>query len=95
MTNVNQYRSYPAILTETDEQTHEYHVTFPDVPSATGYGIGITQAIINGAEELEIALLKLNYFPKSSPLNQVRRQNPDQIVTYIVADMVHAHKLAH
>lgn len=95
MVNANQYRSYPALLTETDEQTHEYHVTFPDVPGATGFGIGITQAIINGAEELELALLKLNYFPKSSSLEQIRRQHPNQIVTYIVADMAHARKLAH
>lgn len=86
------YVAYPAILDDRENVPGIYTVTFPDVAGAISEGIGITDALSNGAEALELMLYDEKKLPNATPLSDVQAENPEAIVSYIMVDLVAAAK---
>lgn len=93
MSKIKRYYAYPAILDDSENGKGVYTVSFPDVQSAIGEGKGVANAIMNGKEALESILVALKSMPESSDIEEIRKANPDKIVTYIVGDLKHARKI--
>lgn len=93
MSKIKRYYAYPAILDDSENGKGIYTVSFPDIQGAFTEGKGIANAIMNGKEVLEGILVALKSMPKSSNIEDVRKANPDKIVTYIVGDLKHARKI--
>ena len=93
MSKIKRYYAYPAILDDSENGKGIYTVSFPDVHNAITEGKGIANAIMNGKELLEGILVALKSMPKSSDIEEIRKANPDKIVTYIVGDLKHARKI--
>lgn len=89
----DKYYTYPAILDDSENEKGTYTVTFPDVPGAIGEGKGFSAAIASGKEGLEAILIASNEPYTSSPIEKVEKDNPDKIVTYILADMEEAREI--
>lgn len=87
------YYAYPAILDDSENEKGFYTVIFPDVPGAIGEGKGLSKAIASGKEGLEGILIGTDETYKSSPIEKVKNDNPDKIVTYILADMKEANNI--
>lgn len=87
------YYAYPAILDDSENEKGFYTVIFPDVPGAIGEGKGLSKAIASGKEGLEGILIGTDETYTSSPIEKVKNDNPDKIVTYILADMKEANNI--
>jgi len=87
------YYAYPAILDDSENEKGFYTVIFPDVPGAVGEGKGLSKAIASGKEGLEGILIGTNEPYTSSSIEKVKNDNPDKIVTYILADMKEAKEI--
>ena len=87
------FYTYPAVLDDSENEKGTYTVTFPDVPGAIGEGKGITEAIASGKEGLESILIASNELYTNSPIEKVKKDNPNKIVTYILADMEEAREI--
>lgn len=86
------YVAYPAIIDDRENTPGTYTVTFPDVPGAISQGVGIPDALANGAEALELMLYDEKKLPKASHLSDVQADNPETIVSYIMIDLIAAAK---
>lgn len=86
------YVAYPAILDDRENNPGTYTVTFPDVPGAISQGVGIPEALANGAEALELMLYDEKQLPTASGLADVKADNPEAIVSYIMVDLIAAAK---
>ena len=84
--------AYPAIIDDRENTTGTYTVTFPDVPGAISQGVGIPEAMANGAESLALMLYDEKNLPTASDLSKVKADNPETIVSYIVVDLIDAAK---
>lgn len=84
--------AYPAVLSDRENEKGIYTVTFPDVPGVVSQGNGIADSLVKGAEALGLMLYDQKDLPKASQLEVVRKQYPDDVVTYIVDDLVTAAK---
>lgn len=87
------FYTYPAVLDDSENEKGTYTVTFPDVPGAIGEGKGISEAIASGKEGLESILIASNKPYTNSPIEKVKKDNPNKIVTYILADMEEAREI--
>ena len=87
------FYTYPAVLDDSENEKGTYTVTFPDVPGAIGEGKGISEAIASGKEGLESILIASNELYTNSPIEKVKKDNPNKIVTYILADMEEAREI--
>lgn len=83
-----QYIAYPAILDDRVNDSGTYTVTFPDVPGAISQGVGIPEALSNGAEALALMLYDEKNLPTVSDLSKVKADNPQAIVSYITVDLI-------
>lgn len=79
--------AYPAVLSDHDNQSGVYTVTFPDVPGAISEGHSVGEAIQNGSEALGLALYDQIKLPKPSDMKIVEKANPDAIVTLISSNL--------
>lgn len=86
------YVAYPAIIDDRENTSGTYTVTFPDVLGAISQGIGIPNALANGAEALALMLYDEKELPTPSFLSIVKAYNPESIVSYIVVDIIDAGK---
>ncbi|GMA45868.1 type II toxin-antitoxin system HicB family antitoxin [Tetragenococcus muriaticus] len=84
--------AYPAVLDDSENQTGEYSVLFPDVPGALSEGVGIPQALSNGAEALELMLYDEEELPEASDLKTVQEEYPQAIVSFVTVDLIAAAK---
>ena len=84
--------AYPAIIDDRENTTGTYTVTFPDVPGAISQGVGIPEALKNGAEALALMLYDEKNLPTISDLSKVKDDNPETIVSYIMIDLIAAAK---
>lgn len=84
--------AFPAILDDTQNAPGTYTVTFPDVPGAISQGVGIPEALANGAEALAFMLYDEKKLPTASDLSEIKAANPEAIVSYIVVDLSEANK---
>ena len=80
--------AYPAIFDDRENTPGTYTVTFPDVPGAISQGVGIPEALVNGAEALAIMLYDEKNLPTISDLSKVKADNPETIVSYIMVDLI-------
>lgn len=80
--------AYPAIIDDRENTTGTYTVTFPDVPGAISQGVGIPEALKNGAEALALMLYDEKNLPTISDLSKVKDDNPETIVSYIMVDLI-------
>lgn len=87
------YYAFPAVLDDSENEKGIYTVTFPDVPGAIGEGKGFSEAIASGKEGLESILIASDEPYTSSSIEKVEKDNPDKIVTYILADMEEAREI--
>lgn len=79
--------AYPAVLSDHDNRSGVYTVTFPDVPGAISEGHSVGEAIQNGSEALGLALYDQIKLPKPSDMKTVEKANPDAIVTLISSNL--------
>ncbi|WP_319467080.1 type II toxin-antitoxin system HicB family antitoxin [uncultured Trichococcus sp.] len=86
------YVAYPAIIDDRENTPGTYTVTFPDVPGAISQGVGIPEALENGAEALALMLYDEKILPTVSDLSMVNADNPETIVSYIMVDLIDAAK---
>jgi len=86
------YVAYPAILDDRENDPGTYTVTFPDVQGAISQGTGIPEALANGAEALELMLYDAKELPAATNLSDVKSDNPEAIVSYIMVDLIAAAK---
>ena len=82
------YVAYPAIIDDRENTPGTYTVTFPDVPGAISQGVGIPEALANGAEALSLMLYDEKNLPTVSDLSKVKANNPETIVSYIMVDLI-------
>lgn len=87
------YYVFPAVLDDSENGKGIYTISFPDVPSAFSEGKGITKALVMGKQVLEGILIGTDEPYTSSSLEKVKKDNPDKIVTYILADMKEAKEI--
>lgn len=84
--------AYPAILEDSENTPRTYTVTFPDAPGAISQGVGIPEALANGAEALELMPYDAKELPAATNLSDVKADNPEAIVSYIMVDLIAAAK---
>lgn len=84
--------AYPAILEDSENTPGTYTVNFPDVPGAISQGVGIPEALANGAEALELMLYDAKELPAATNLSDVKAANPGAIMSYIMVDLIAAAK---
>lgn len=80
---------YPAIFQLETEPGYEnyYNVSFPDVPSANTYGVGLKEATQHAWESLGLNLYDEKNLPEPSTLEDVQKQHPDSTVQYVLVDL--------
>lgn len=87
------YYVFPAVLDDSENGKDMYTISFPDVPPAFSEGKGITKALVRGKQVLEGILIATDEPYTRSSLEKVKKDNPDKIVTYVVADMKEANEI--
>ena len=80
---------YPAIFEAEKDPGYEgyFNVSFPDVPAADTYGIGLKEATHNAWESLGLNLYNAEKLPEASSLQEVQSQYSDAIVQYVLVDL--------
>lgn len=79
--------TYVAILDDSENLPGEYTVTFPDVPATITDGANLTEALYNAEQALGLVLFDEESLPAATPIFEVQADNPNKIVTYVVADL--------
>ncbi|WP_125572490.1 type II toxin-antitoxin system HicB family antitoxin [Lacticaseibacillus songhuajiangensis] len=80
------YLVYPAVFDNVDNDGF-YTVTFPDVPDTVSQGETLEEAVQNAPDALAVALPDYASYPKPTPLEQVRANNPGLLVSLVGVDM--------
>lgn len=86
---LSQFVVYPAIFEKEAEPEYEnyYNVSFPDVPSANTYGVGLKEATHNAWESLGLNLYDAKELPHSSNLEDLYSKYPNSLIQYISVDL--------
>lgn len=80
------YAIYPAVFSR-DADDGYYVVTFPDVPDTISQGKTLTDAVKNAPDALGVALPDYSSYPTPTPLRDVQRAFPSDIVSLVGVDL--------
>lgn len=82
------YVIYPAVFSKETEAGYEnyYNVSFPDIPAANTYGVGLKEATYNAWESLGLNLYDRE-LPEATALEAVIKEEPTDIVQYVGVDL--------
>ncbi|HFI0448244.1 TPA: type II toxin-antitoxin system HicB family antitoxin [Streptococcus suis] len=76
---------YPAIFTPDGQYTM---VTFPDIPEAITQGKDFDEAYTMALEVLGFALEDYLEYPKATPIQELKKQYPDDDIALVAIDML-------
>jgi predicted RNase H-like HicB family nuclease len=79
------YVTYPAVFELEDSPEFEdvYNVSFPDVPGCLTFGKGIEKAMYMAQDALGLMLYDEDDLPEPTPLKDVQKAYPGQLVNYV------------
>ncbi|HFI0036686.1 TPA: type II toxin-antitoxin system HicB family antitoxin [Streptococcus suis] len=76
---------YPAIFTPDGQYTM---VTFPDIPEAITQGKDFDEAYTMALEVLGFALEDYLEYPQATPIQELKKQYPDDDIALVAIDML-------
>ncbi|HFI0507286.1 TPA: type II toxin-antitoxin system HicB family antitoxin [Streptococcus suis] len=76
---------YPAIFTPDGQYTM---VTFPDIPEAITQGKDFDEAYTMALEVLGFALEDYIEYPQATPIQELKKQYPDDDIALVAIDML-------
>lgn len=81
--------AYPALIS-WNEEDKAYYVTFPDLETCFTDGATLPEALENAADVLNLMLWSAEHegetIPEATPMDAVKKERADDIVTLVVAD---------